>query len=97
MCPNAPAVAAPPCVVCALFGAPALAQPAARRDLPVAPESAAGRADLLLPTVARSGVALDRRLGVALPGSAYRVETSPPLLADGVRFAADPGRPWRSG
>src|SRR4029079_2649000 len=89
-CPNAASVAAPPCVVCALFGAPAWPSPLRWRDLPLALDSGTGRPDVALPSATRAGVALDRRLGVAIPSTTYLLETSPLLLPDGLRFAADP-------
>ncbi|HZR97120.1 MAG TPA: RAMP superfamily CRISPR-associated protein [Chloroflexota bacterium] len=87
MCPQAPQVAAPPCAVCALFGSPAWPSPLRWRDLHASLEPAGGRGAAVF---ARAGVALDRRLGVALPGSAYLLETSPPLPGDGLQFAAEP-------
>src|SRR5829696_2443702 len=44
MCPNAREVEAPPCVVCALFGAPAWPSPLRWRDLRALPEEEGGRA-----------------------------------------------------
>lgn len=90
MCPYAPEVAAPPCIVCALFGAPAWPSPLRWRDLHADGTPPGGRADAALPTVLRAGVALDRRLGIAVQDSAYLVETSPSLPGDGWRFAGDP-------
>src|SRR5205823_4575161 len=81
-------VATPPCVVCALFGAPAWPSPLRWRDLRSEAEPAGGAA-AAAPFV-RGGVALDRRLGIAVPDSAYLVETSPPLPTAGLRFAGDP-------
>ncbi|HLH25048.1 MAG TPA: RAMP superfamily CRISPR-associated protein [Chloroflexota bacterium] len=89
MCPRAPQVVAPPCVVCALFGAPPWPSPLRWRDLRAVVEPASGGAEPPLPPFARAGVALDRRLGVAVPASAYLVKTSPPLPADGLRFASE--------
>jgi RAMP superfamily len=90
MCPHAPEVAAPPCAVCALFGAPAWPSPLRWRDLRADAEPAGGRADTALPSFVRAGVALDRRLGIARPDTAYLVETSPPLPQDGLRLTGDP-------
>jgi hypothetical protein len=81
---------AAPCVVCALFGAPAWPSPLRWRDLVADSAPPGGRVDMALPTAMRAGVALDRRLGIAVPESAYLVETSPPLPGDGPRFASDP-------
>jgi CRISPR/Cas system CSM-associated protein Csm3 (group 7 of RAMP superfamily) len=90
MCPNAPEVEAPPCVICALFGAPAWPSPLRWRDLRALPEEEGGRATSPPGSLVRGGVALDRRLGTAAPGSAYFVETTPALSGETLRFQADP-------
>ena len=90
MCPNAPEVAMPPCAVCALFGAPAWPSPLRWHDLRAEPEPAGGRGSPPPVTVVRGGVALDRRLGIAVPDSAYVLEATPALASDDLRFTADP-------
>ena len=89
MCPNAPVVAAPPCVVCAVFGAPAWPGALRWHDLHAAPEAPSGRTPAVAAAAVRAGVALDRRLGIAVPDSPYLVETSS-LGSEALPFEADP-------
>ncbi|HZU05008.1 MAG TPA: RAMP superfamily CRISPR-associated protein [Chloroflexota bacterium] len=104
MCPHAPEVAAPPCVVCALFGSPSWRSPLCWSDLPcisegvdgplpapaggVRPERGAGMAGW--PTVLRAGGALNRRRGTAEPERRFLLETTPPEYAGALCFAKDP-------
>jgi hypothetical protein len=102
MCPHAPEVATPPCVVCALFGSPAWRSPLRWSDLPcisdgfdeplpapaggVRPERGASAGGW--PTVLRAGGALNRRRGTAERW--FWLETTPPEYAGGLCFARDP-------
>ena len=88
MCPNDAAVPAPPCVVCALFGAPAWRSPLRWADLHCRDELPVdGAAGARLPAAVRAGVALNRRRGTAEDGRLFLRETSPPLPAPGLVFA----------
>lgn len=90
MCPNASAVAVPPCPVCALFGAPAWPSPLRWHDLHATLEPADERGMAATAVAVRSGVALDRRLGTGLLDSAYELAVSPVPSSQGLRFAAEP-------
>jgi hypothetical protein len=97
MCPHDPAVPAPPCAVCALFGSPGQPSPLRWADLHARDEEApagggsatdagSGPAARPLPAALRAGVALNRRRGTAEEGRLFLVETSPPLPSPGLLF-----------
>jgi hypothetical protein len=92
MCPRAPGIEAPPCVVCSLFGSPGLASPLRWADLACVGDRlgdhgpAAGGRPTLAPSARHASLPLDRRRGTAATEAVQYVETSA-LLPGGLVFA----------